>query len=142
MAQPVETTTIMTTQPFWINGQTDRQTDGRYQMYYLPCFGVDKKQTRKQTDKLYQMYYLPATWSIKFYSVHPVERKRNSCWQFYPKWVKCVYAHGTAQAVMFRIYYAQEKAIWVELTNPLLLGMIGHSRLFPIAFPGCYVTTE
>ncbi len=24
-----------------IDGQTDRQSDGRYQVHYLPCFAVD-----------------------------------------------------------------------------------------------------
>ena len=51
MAQPVETATdykhthkdlglMMVKHP---NGQTDRQTDRRYQTYYLLCFAVDNQ---------------------------------------------------------------------------------------------------
>ncbi len=51
MAQHVETTTILNAQPFWtrlemhskesLDKQTNTQTNGRYQTYYLPCFAVD-----------------------------------------------------------------------------------------------------
>ncbi len=59
MVQHVETTTILNAQTFWMpfamstlwehqqtdkqNGRTDRQTDRRYQTYYLPCFAVDNE---------------------------------------------------------------------------------------------------
>ncbi len=56
MAQPVETATILNGQPFWMllemntlageHRQTNRQTDGRYQTYYLPCFAVENKGKR------------------------------------------------------------------------------------------------
>ncbi len=57
MVQPVETTTILNAQPFWIllemntlgqtvqaweRWRTDGKMEGRCQTYYLPCFAVDK----------------------------------------------------------------------------------------------------
>ncbi len=45
MAQPVETATDYrhTHNDLGLISWTDRQTDGHYQMFYLPCFAVNKK---------------------------------------------------------------------------------------------------
>ncbi len=76
MAQPVETTTILNAQPFWMleitlyvqageHQQTDKQngrTDRRYQTYYLPCFAVDN-------NKLFVTLVCRKTWNKPLNSI-------------------------------------------------------------------------